>query len=71
MQSRIEFIGGPKDGEIMYGRVKFFAKEWFCPVDESQPAVKFVDADYHIYHLTPTHLANESNYLYQGIGKIA
>lgn len=64
MTSRIEFIGGPKDGEIVHLRAEFLADEWVQPVLDLRLSTE--PDEYYVYRLQRiTDTAH--NYVYEGI----
>lgn len=66
MQSRVEFIGGPKDGEVIYSRSEFLSKHWYRPVLSEHEVDFSPETEFYLYLLEATELHNERNYIYQG-----
>lgn len=67
-QSRVEFFGGPKDGELLYSRSAFLSDRWFRPVlGSDEPRLPSEDEEYYVYGLEQTEVFNEYKYIYQGI----
>jgi hypothetical protein len=64
MTSRVEFIGGPKDGEVVYSRTEYLAESWVQPVLSLRLSTE--PEEYYVYRLkmvTPT----AHNYMYEGV----
>lgn len=62
-QERVEFVGGPKDGECIYSRRTFLSPKWQKPVlDVRLPSEP---DEYYTYVLESGQY--ESRYVYQGV----